>query len=316
MRKRLAIILTLMMIFTLGSAYSCFADDSYGYVLNIYTGNQGVFKDDGSKARTIKLASGEHSPAYDINDIKVTNSKYYVRGFRIAGHDNDETVDEPTGYTNLGGYVASGDASYEVAYGIRGKLVKYTVRYVDANNNELAPSDTYYGMPGDKPVASYRYIEGYDPDAYYKAQPLDKDPNKNVFTFKYTRNNGGANANGNAAADGGNGNANGGANGAGANGNAAGVGNANVGPAAPGTAGNPAGNVAAGNTTTINPNQTPRGTDLYQDLDEGGLSWQMLAALGGFLTLLLIALILFLLKRRHRGEELDDIIDDDFLDMK
>ena len=311
MRKRLLTILMLVLVFTVGTAYSSFAaDEGYKYKVNVYTGNQGVFKDDGSKAKTLTFKKGDPFPEMTIKDIKVTNSKYYVRGFRVAGHDNDEGSKEPSGYTKLS-FPVDTDVSYEVAYGIKGALVKYTVHYYDENGNEIAPSETYYGMPGDKPVVSFKYVEGYVPDANYKAKTLTKDGD-NDFTFNYTK----------GAAAGGNDNGNGGGaggNGAAGNGNGAGAANANVGPGAPGTAGNPAGANVAGNngnngTTTIGDNDTP--LDPYQDLDEeGGLSWQMLAALGGFLTLLLLALILFLLKRRHNGEDEEDLGDDDFINM-
>ena len=310
MRKRLLTILMLVLVFTVGTAYSSFAAGDkaggYSYKIHVYTGNQGVFKDTGKKAKTLTFKKGDTFPEMTIKDIKVTNSKYYVRGFRVAGHDNDEGSDEPSGYTKLSFQVKE-DVSYEVAYGIKGALVKYTVHYYDENGNEIAPSETYYGMPGDKPVVSFKYVEGYVPDANYKAKTLTKDGD-NDFTFNYTKG---------AAAAGGNNNGNGG-NAAGGNGNGAGAANANVGPGAPGTAGNPAGANVADNgagTTTIGDNDTP--LDPYVDLDkeEGGLSWQMLAALGGFLTLLLLALILFLLKRRHNGEDEEDLGDDDFINM-
>ena len=40
-------------------------------------------------------------------------------------------------------------------------MTSYTVNYVDENGNELAPSRTYYGNVGDRPVVAYLYMDGY-----------------------------------------------------------------------------------------------------------------------------------------------------------
>ena len=74
-----------------------------------------------------------------------------------------------------------------VAYGIQGDMVSYTVNYQDGGGNELAPSRTYYGAVGDKPVIAYQYIEGYRPDAYNLTKTLGKNEADNVFTFTYTQ---------------------------------------------------------------------------------------------------------------------------------
>ena len=70
-----------------------------------------------------------------------------------------------------------------VAYGIQGDMVSYTVNYQDGGGNELAPSRTYYGAVGDKPVIAYQYIEGYRPDAYNLTKTLGKNEADNVFTL-------------------------------------------------------------------------------------------------------------------------------------
>lgn len=63
----------------------------------------------------------------------------------------------------------------------------YTVEYVDSAGNELAPSETYYGNVGDKPVVAFLYIEGYRPNAYNITRTLKADASENVFRFVYTR---------------------------------------------------------------------------------------------------------------------------------
>lgn len=144
------------------------------------------------------------------------NSKYYVKGIRLSGRDNNTVAQSA--------FLVSGDQDYVVAYGIPGELAEYTVNYVDANGNKLADSKTYYGNVGDEPVIAYLYIDGYIPSSYNQSGKLVSDASKNIFNFVYNRaatnmaNNGndgdnGAGANGVA----------GGANGAGANGAAGGA---------------------------------------------------------------------------------------------
>ena len=147
------------------------------------------------------------------------NSKYYVKGIRLSGRDNNTVAQSA--------FLVSGDQDYVVAYGIPGELAEYTVNYVDANGNKLADSKTYYGNVGDEPVIAYLYIDGYIPSSYNQSGKLVSDASKNIFNFVYNRaatnmaNNGndgdnGAGANGAAGGTGG-------ANGAGANGAAGGA---------------------------------------------------------------------------------------------
>ena len=156
------------------------------------------------------------------------NSKYYVKGIRLSGRDNNTVAQSA--------FLVSGDQDYVVAYGIPGELAEYTVNYVDANGNKLADSKTYYGNVGDEPVIAYLYIDGYIPSSYNQSGKLVSDASKNVFNFVYNRaatnmadnGNGGDNGAGaNGAAGGANGaganGAAGGANGAGANGAAGGA---------------------------------------------------------------------------------------------
>lgn len=148
------------------------------------------------------------------------NSKYYVKGIRLSGRDNNTVAQSA--------FLVSGDQDYVVAYGIPGELAEYTVNYVDANGNKLADSRTYYGNVGDEPVIAYLYIDGYIPSSYNQSGKLVSDASKNVFNFVYNRaatnmaNNG--NDGDNGAGAGGTGGANAaGANGAGANGAAGGA---------------------------------------------------------------------------------------------
>ena len=182
------------------------------------------------------------------------NSKYYVKGIRLSGRDNNTVAQSA--------FLVSGDQDYVVAYGIPGELAEYTVNYVDANGNKLAESKTYYGNVGDEPVIAYLYIDGYIPSSYNQSGKLVSDASKNIFNFVYNRaatnmannGNGGDNGAGANGAAGGTGGANaagvngaaGGANGAGANGAAGGANGAGANGAAGGANGAGANGAAGG----------------------------------------------------------------------
>ena len=106
-------------------------------------------------------------------------SRYYVKGIRLSGRDNN-TVDASA-------FRVEGDRDYVVAYGIRGDMVSYVVNYQDEAGNALAESQNYYGNVGDKPVVAFRYVEGYEPMAYNLTKTLVSNEAENVFTFIYRR---------------------------------------------------------------------------------------------------------------------------------
>ena len=101
-----------------------------------------------------------------------------MKGVRLSGRDNEDAVDSPA-------FNVTGDADYVVAYGIKGDQVGYTVNYQDEAGNVLAPSSTFYGNIGDKPVVAYKYIENYVPQALAMTKTLSDNEADNVFTFVY-----------------------------------------------------------------------------------------------------------------------------------
>lgn len=112
---------------------------------------------------------------------KVTKSnanKYYVKGFRESGKDSGELATPD--------FIVTEDRDYVVAYGLAKNLVPYVVHYHDANGNTLAESETYYGTINEKPIVPYKYIDGYQPQAYNLTKTLKGDPAEDVFTFTYT----------------------------------------------------------------------------------------------------------------------------------
>ena len=181
------------------SAVPAWAEENYDYTVTFYAGNQGVFSGtQGLQINSkgdISISSQEDRisisgltrgdvVSFDINQGAVSlneESKYYVQGLRMSGRDNDEQMEEPA-------FWVTGDEDYVVAYGIRGDMTSYTVNYVDESGNELAPSRTYYGNVGDRPVVAYLYMEGYNPEALTLTRTLSANQADNVFTFEYRTN--------------------------------------------------------------------------------------------------------------------------------
>ncbi len=110
-------------------------------------------------------------------------SKYYIRGIRESGKDNNTT---PTAEQLAKECIVTGDQDYVVAYGILGNSVAYTVQFQTEDGTDLAPPETYYGNIGDRPVVAFLYIDGYLPQAYNLTGTLQSDPAANIFTFVYT----------------------------------------------------------------------------------------------------------------------------------
>lgn len=156
------------------------AEGGYTYQVRIFAGAQGAI--DGKDMVVYEGLDGTEGSRVTFNQSRVTlkdSSKYYVRGIRESGRDNDEVL-------SLASFVPTEDKDYVVAYGILGDAVMYTVEYVDEAGNPLAPGGTYYGNVGDRPVVAFTYIEGYQPQAYNLTGTLDRDASRNVFRFVYT----------------------------------------------------------------------------------------------------------------------------------
>jgi hypothetical protein len=115
----------------------------------------------------------------DLSQIELPqDSKYYVKGIRLSGHDSVDNLDPAT-------FVVNGDLDYVVVYGVKGNQVAYTIRYVDENGKQLSKDTILYGNVGDKPVVAYKYIDSYIPQAYALTKTLVENEKENVFTFTY-----------------------------------------------------------------------------------------------------------------------------------
>ena len=304
------------------------AAEDYTYTVTLSTGNMGTVN--GEDKITVEGIRSGAEVTFDVSQVQVTDERYYVKGVRLSGRDNADAQNlvSPT-------FTVDGDADYVVAYGIRGDMVAYTVNYQDADGNELAPSQQFYGNVGDKPVVAYRYIDGYIPQAAALTKTLSSNEAENVFTFVYeegesgtvvetpgtpggvttvvetvtvTEGTGAAAGTGTAA-------------GAGTAGTgAAGAGTAGAGAGAAGAGTGAAGTAEGGDTTTIEGEEVPQGdggnvVDLDEedtplgniDVDESGAdsdsgSGFPLAgsiAVGVIAVAILAALIVFLVKAKR-----------------
>lgn len=154
------------------------AEARYTYTVRIYAGQQGLI----SGGEYVEYTGLDYGARVNFNLRDVTlrdGSKYYVKGIRPAGRDNN-TV----GLTSI---PVEGDSDWVIAYGLLTDAVMYTVEYVDTDGNELASPEQYYGNVGDKPVIAFLYFENYRPNAYNLTGTLSSDASKNVFRFVYTR---------------------------------------------------------------------------------------------------------------------------------
>ncbi len=150
-----AILMILCLILSVGAA--SYADTQY--TVNIYSGDpatgtfSGLQKSDLSGTYSYGATISFQNSSVTVND----STKYYVKGLREAGKDNSTYEADKV-------ITVTKDEDYVVAYGVVGAQIPYTIYYrLKGTTTDLAASETYYGNPGDKPVASYKYIEGYTP---------------------------------------------------------------------------------------------------------------------------------------------------------
>ena len=155
----------------------------YTFSVTLSSGNQGSFSGT-DRVEMTGVEAGTVSVNFSAyrDQLQISDEKYYAKGIRLSGRDNSDASYSPDWTT---GEVTE-DMDYVVAYGMKGDMVAYTVQYLDEDGNELAPSSTYYGSVGDKPVVAFQYIEGYLPQAYNLTKTLSANEADNVFPFVYT----------------------------------------------------------------------------------------------------------------------------------
>ena len=103
--KRLLVsLLTVSM--TLGaSTMSVMADDTtpYTYKVTLSAGNKGTINGQ-NKIEQANIAP-DSTVTFNLNDIQVTDDKYYVKGIRLSGRDNASSE-----LLNTPGFIVKGDA--------------------------------------------------------------------------------------------------------------------------------------------------------------------------------------------------------------
>ena len=176
LRKVFAFALLIALLLSLNVV--AFADDTT-YLVRVYAGNKGTVG--GGEVIEATVKAGEKFN-FSLSSVAVTDDKYYARGIREAGLDNAMVyAGESVSIT------INEDIDFVVAYGMKSSAVTYTVNYRSNNGTTLAPSQTYYGNVGDKPVVAHIYIDGYQPQAYNLTKTLSENEAENVFTFTYTQ---------------------------------------------------------------------------------------------------------------------------------
>lgn len=173
--KKIAKLVSVLLLAVLMASLcaSAWAVDTTTYKVRIYAGNQGTL----NGGNTVVEATYNYNDPVSLPSVAVKDNRYYVKGFREAGKDNSTY--------NTTSFTVKRDIDYVVAYGMKSTAVEYTVNYVTEEGETLFPSQTYFGNAGDKPVVAFRYIEGYQPQAYNLTKTLTSNPADNVFTFTY-----------------------------------------------------------------------------------------------------------------------------------
>lgn len=171
MKRFLAILLSVLL---LASAIPA-ALGAGTYHIRIFSGEQGTIF--GGEVVEYDLPYGDRV-TFNLSSVQLLdNSKYYVKGIRESGRDNNTL--------GLVSFKVDRDLDFVVAYGLLGDKTSYTITYTDTAGNELAPSETYYGNVGDKPVVAYLYIDGYQPQYYNLTRTLTANASENLFNFVY-----------------------------------------------------------------------------------------------------------------------------------
>ena len=205
MKKSLAAMLALAIVLLLGTLSAA----AYGYELSVSPGNgqldekQDIIKVDGedltatatSGSTTVTVGGVNHEITRMPDGEAPESSKYYMRGLKIAGEDNDLVFDGTIDVNDVpkssqGDAIVAKyskkDTELVIAYGLKSEMVEYTINYTNAATGEaLAPTETHYGTIGSDPIISYLYVDGFLPNAYAATKTLSSNKDDNVFTFWY-----------------------------------------------------------------------------------------------------------------------------------
>ncbi len=161
----------------------CFAGGNYE--LTVHSGQRGTIAGADEVTLTNSSFTNDAAGNYRVNlegvisQAKVTDDRYYVKGIRLAGHDNNEALVGPNASV-------TGDEEYVLVYAIKGDMVEYTVKYLSADGRALAEETKGYTNKGDKIVVGAKDVDGYVPNAYNLTKTVTENEAENVLTFRYT----------------------------------------------------------------------------------------------------------------------------------
>lgn len=193
MRKiaKIAPILTLIAIMIMGTL----SVSAYSYEISLSSGNGsfsgGTVRTKMPAVNTIKVDQANNTVTIGDQSYKLermpdgkapADSKYFMTGVKLAGDDNSGAN---TSEIKLDGVYKDKDLEFVVAYGMKSSMVSYTVHYVGVNGAEIRSADTFYGVAGDNVIVSYKYVDGYIPQALTGVATLSSNPSQNDFTFVY-----------------------------------------------------------------------------------------------------------------------------------
>lgn len=190
------LIIALMLTFSISKIN---AVELYNYQVTIYAGSYGLFNSvdaviidssDTNSSPNITLSEDQRQLvvtnlkandriAIETSQITVTNEKYYAKGIKTGGRDNENEYIQRW-------YSVTKDNNYVVAYGIPGDQIEYTTYYVDQDGNQLKEPETYYGTIGEYTIAGYKYVDGYLPQAYNLGKTLTDNASENIYMFVYS----------------------------------------------------------------------------------------------------------------------------------
>ena len=146
--------------------------DNYSYTVRIFSGNQGTI--DGGTVRVIPGQSIGTIP-FNPSDITIKNpQKYFIKGVREIGRDNNEFTDTIR---------VDRDVDYVVAYGLRGSEIGFTIVLVASDTGRELGRETTYGNRGDVALIKAPYVDGYRPQANYVRRTLTADEERTLIYY-------------------------------------------------------------------------------------------------------------------------------------
>ena len=172
--KKIRLTLTALAAVLMMTVTAISANAAYKYKVTVLAGLHGQVNGT-DKVETEFTPGAQWFP--DKYTVTVTDNRYYFKGFHVSGIEDLSTG----GVQDI-----NKDMVFVAAYGMKGNTVAYTVKYLDQAGKELAPTATYYGNVGDKPVVAYVYVENYIPQTFNITGTLKPNAADNVFTFVYT----------------------------------------------------------------------------------------------------------------------------------